>query len=183
MPEGGLYADKIRDKLLAIPRWHGKDKLVRQLVKAPMEGNIFIGWGTIQAPGGYEWGIDLRSSPASMGSWGDTLLGVVRNDERRGNVSSMFEEKVRLITFGDKHFHGDVSTPLAKYHMCASGTHTDTYGHRGFPPNNTGVSFVGLPVDGPDYPVLRRTMRFDQLQQLVNAKDRFDWEQFLPNPA
>ncbi len=183
MPEGALFAHKIQDKLLAVPRWQGKDALIKRLVKAPMEGNIFIGWGTIQAPGGYEWGIDLRSSPASMGSWGDTLLGVVRNDERRGNVSGIFEEKVRLVTFGDKHFHGDVSTPVALYHMCASGTHTDTYGHRGFPPNNTGVSFVGLPADGPGNPVLRRTLRFDQLQQLVNGKGPFDWESFLPNPV
>ena len=90
-----------------------------------------------------------------------------------------------LKTYGDKHFFAAVATPYAFYHMCAAGTHTDRYGERGFPPNNTGVSFVGLPVDGPDSgPILLRILPFDVIKDFVEDNPRpFDWDSFLPNPA
>ena len=183
MTEGFLYCAALKYQLLGLPKWRGKNDLLTRLVKAPLYSNEFVGWGTIQHPDGYEWGIDLRSSPTRMASWGDTLLGSMRNDRTRGNPSRIFDGKMRLTTFGDKHFFGNATTPYAIYHMCAAGTQTDLYGERGFPPNNTGVSFIGLPADGPSMPILRRMLPYDQIATLIASRKRFDWEEFLPNPV
>ena len=143
-----------------------------------------IGWGTIQAGKGYLWTIELRDSPTRLSSWGDTLLGWVRNDIKRANYSRFFDKGKTVKITGDKHFVGSVDTDWAFYHMCPAGTHTDTYGERGFPPNNTGVSFVGMPVNGPaSGPMLVRTLRYDFLVKYFEKPFDFDWERFLPNPA
>lgn len=184
MTEGWIYALVASALLGAMPKWRKKGQLLQNLIRSPLHGNEFIGWGTIQIPNGYEWGIELRSAPARMSSWGDTLLGAVRNDERRGNYSRILEGKMSLKIYGDKHFFGAVSTDHTFYHMCASGTHTDSYGERGFPPNNTGVSFVGLPVKGPDSgPIIVRTLPYDQIKRYFENRYKFNWEAFLPNPA
>ena len=68
--------------------------------------------------------------------------------------------------------------------MCAAGTHTDPYGERGFPPNNTGVSFVGLPVGGPTAgPILLRTLRVEHVRDYFRKNLKIDWDVFLPNPV
>ncbi len=184
MTEGWIYALVASALLGTMPKWRKKQQLLQNLIRSPLHGNEFIGWGTIQVPNGYEWGVELRSAPARMSSWGDTLLGAVRNDERRGNYSRILEGKMSLKVYGDKHFFGAVSTDHTFYHMCASGTHTDSYGERGFPPNNTGVSFVGLPVKGPDSgPIIVRTLPYDQIKKYFDNPYKFDWVAFLPNPA
>lgn len=184
LTEGFIYAIWLIGLLSSFPNWRQKPNLLPRLIKAPLYGNEHIGWGTIQIPNGYEWGIEFRSSPARLASWGDTLLGAVRNDERRANYSRIFDGKMALKVYGDKHFFGAVSTEHTFYHMCAAGTHTDVYGERGFPPNNTGVSFVGLPVNGPDSgPILVRTLRYDRIRDYFKRPYRFNWTAFLPNPA
>jgi len=87
--------------------------------------------------------------------------------------------------FGDKHFFGGVSTSYAVYHMSPAAVYTDAYGERGFPPNNTGVSFLGVPVDGPDSgPIFWRTLPFDVIKDFMEENPRsFDWAEFLPNPV
>ena len=153
------------------------------MVKAPLYSNQFIAWGTIQAPGGFEWGIDFRDTPTGGIDWSDTLLGVVRNDLHRGNYNRIMEGKVTLKNYGDKHFFGLVLTPWAVYHMSAADCHTDLYGERGFPPNNTGMSFIGLPANGPKSgPVLCRFLPFDHIRRFFEDGEEFDWESFLPNP-
>jgi len=184
LTEGFIYAIWLIGLLNPLSGWRQKPNLLPRLIKAPLYGNEHIGWGTIQIPGGYEWGIELRDSPTRLASWGDTLLGAVRNDLRRANYSRIFDGKMTLKAYGDKHFFGAVSTDHTFYHMCAAGTHTDVYGERGFPPNNTGVSFVGLPVNGPDSgPILVRTLRYDSIRDYFKKPYRFDWAAFLPNPA
>jgi hypothetical protein len=189
LTEGEFYADKIRSLLPGeFGRWKGKRELLAKIVRAPLSGKMFCAHGTVAAPGGYEWGLEFRGSPARMRSWNDPLAGAAANDETRGNYSRIFNGRMTLKTYGDKHFFSDITTPSAIYHMCASGTETDSYGERGFPPNNTGISFIGLPIDGPEYPILRRTIRYDQLLRLLNPrrgqKDRrIDWAEFLPNPV
>ena len=184
LTEGTFYSMILRFMLSGRPHWNDKLDSLFELVKAPLYSNQFIGWGTVQAPGGYEWGVEFRDTPTVLTSWGDTLLAAVRNDQKRGNYSRIFEGRVTLKTCGDKHFIGAVSTSTAFYHMAPPGTPTDLYGERGFPPNNTGVSFIGLPVDGPDSgPILVRTLRFDQIRDYFANPYDFDWEAFLPNPA
>jgi len=182
--EGRLYIQSLYWMLQTLPKWSGQDELLEKLLKAPLYSNEFMAWGTIKIPGGYEWGLAFRDSPARLSSWGDTLLAEVRSDEKRGNYTRILEGKMTLKTYGDKHFYGAVATEHSFYHMCASGTATDLYGERGFPPNNTGVSFVGLPVHGPESgPILLRTLRYDQLKAYFDKPHKFDWEAFLPNPA
>jgi hypothetical protein len=183
LTEGTIYAACLRERLLAIPRWRKAEEEIRRMVKAPLYSNQFIAWGTIQAPGGFEWGIDFRDTPTGGIDWSDTLLGVVRNDLHRGNYNRIMEGKVTLKNYGDKHFFGLVLTPWAVYHMSAADCHTDLYGERGFPPNNTGMSFIGLPANGPKSgPVLCRFLPFDHIRRFFEKGELFDWESFLPNP-
>ena len=123
--EGPFYAAILKATLLALPDWQGKDALLEKLVKAPLYGSQTMGWGTIKTPDGYEYGLDLRSTPPRMGGWADPLFGAVRNDPMRGNYSRIFNGRMTLKTYGDKHFFGAVATDYAFYHWCASGTHTD----------------------------------------------------------
>lgn len=184
MTDGFIFADKIRTMLLGLPKWHDKKTFLNKAVASSLYGNKFFAWGTVKAPGGYEWGLEFRSDPPRMGSWADTLLGAVNNDASRGDYGAYMTGRVTLKTYGDKHFFAAVSTRYAYYHMCAAGTHTDPYGERGFPPNNTGVSFVGLPVNGPDAgPILLRTLRVEHIREYFKKNLKIDWDSFLPNPV
>ena len=183
--EGPFYAGFLKTMLSGMPEWQGKNELLDRLVVAPLYGGKAIAWGTVKAPGGYEYGLDLRSAPPRMSGWADPLLGATKNDPMRGNYSRIYNGRFTLKTYGDKHFFAAAATSYAFYHMCASGTHTDPYGENGFPPNNTGVSFVGLPVDGPDSgPILLRILSYDAIKDFVEEKPRpFNWKNFLPNPV
>mgnify|MGYP001616633258 CR=1 FL=1 len=185
MVEGPLYAKLLRALLAQHPEWRGKKEQLEKDVVAPLYSGEFIGWSILKTPSGYEYGLDIRATPTRMAGWGDTLLGATRNMPMRGNYSRIFNNRLPVLClYGDKHFFGTAVTDIAIHHMCASGTHTDRFGELGFPPNNTGVSFVGLPVDGPDKgPVLTRLLPFDVIKDFVETNPRpFDWENFLPNP-
>jgi len=183
--EGPFYATFLRNLILRLPEWQKEEKFVEQHVVAPLYSGEAIALGTIKAPNGYEYGLDLRATPPRMSGWADPLLGAVRNDPLRGNYSRIFNGRLTLKTYGDKHFFATVATSYALYHMSASGTHTDRYGERGFPPNNTGVSFIGLPVHGPESgPILLRLMPYDVIRDFMEDNPRpFDWDRFLPNPV
>ena len=184
LTEGFIYANHIRTMLKGLPKWHDKTSFIEKAVAAPLYGNKFFAWGTVKAPGGYEWGIEFRSDPPRLSSWADVLLGAVNNDATRGDYGKFMTGRVTLKTYGDKHFFAAVSTRYAFYHMCAAGTHTDPYGERGFPPNNTGVSFVGLPVGGPTAgPILLRTLRVEHVRDYFRKNLKIDWDVFLPNPV
>lgn len=184
LTEGFIYARYVRLMLRALNEWHNKKDLLSKLVAAPLYGNKFFAWGTIKAPGGYEWGLEFRSDPPRLSNWSDTLLAAVNNDASRGDYGRFMAGRVTLKTYGDKHFFAAVSTRYAFYHMGAAGTHTDPYGERGFPPNNTGVSFVGLPVNGPNAgPILLRTLRVEHFREYFNKNLKIDWGVFLPNPV
>lgn len=184
LTEGFIYARYIRLLLRSIDTWKGKKDLLDKLVAAPLYGNKFFAWGTVKAPGGYEWGLEFRSDPPRLSNWSDTLLAAVNNDATRGDYGKFMAGRVTLKTYGDKHFFAAVSTRYAFYHMSAAGTHTDPYGERGFPPNNTGVSFVGLPVNGPNAgPILLRTLRVEHFREYFKKNLKIDWDLFLPNPV
>jgi hypothetical protein len=184
LTDGFIFADKIRTMLLGLPKWHDKKSFLDKAVTASLYGNKFFAWGTVKAPCGYEWGVEFRSDPPRLNSWSDPLMGAVNNDATRGDYGGYMTGRVTLKTYGDKHFFAAVSTRYAYYHMCAAGTHTDPYGERGFPPNNTGVSFVGLPVNGPDSgPILLRTLRVEHIREYFKKNQKIDWDLFLPNPV
>jgi hypothetical protein len=182
--EGLFYAKHLRAILGREPEW--RDNEIKKLVAAPLYSAKSIGWSTLQIPGGHEYGFEFRNKPTRMSGWGDTLLGATKNFPMRGNYTKIFNNRLPILSVcGDKHFFGSSITDYAFHHMCASGTHTDRYGEEGFPPNNTGVSFVGLPAEGVESgPVLIRILPFDVIKDFVEDNPRpFDWENFLPNPA
>lgn len=183
LTESFIYTRIKREILLQDPYWKKNEAYVRKFVRDPMYSNFFCAWGTVRVDGGYEWGMDLRDSPTRMKSWGDPVGGAIANDLLRGNPTRIMEGRYVITTFGDKHFFGTGITAQKLYHMCAPGVHTDRYGEHGFPPNNTGVSFLGIPVEGPQLPFLFRYLRYDQIAKLAVAGFKFDWEKFLPNPV
>ncbi|MFC1757053.1 hypothetical protein ACFLZC_02785 [Patescibacteria group bacterium] len=186
MIEGPLYAQRMRDLLLGMDEWREQRELINQWVLAPVYGKTCIGWGVISVKDGHKYGIEIRSAPNAMSGWGDTLRGHVRRDLQRGNYSRIWNKKLPVLKFfGDKHFFGGVSTSYSIYHMGPAGVHTNGYGENGFPPNSTGVSFLGIPVDGPDSgPLLWRCLPYDVIKSYVETDPRpFDWNEYLPNPA
>lgn len=187
MTEGVIYANQLRNLLRTIPRWRNQGELLEKLVRAPLYGNICVGYGTVQAPGGYEWGIDVRSSPPNKGTrWEDPLMNYVRVDMRRGNPSMIMNKRKTIKIVGDKHFFATVNTPYALYHMSAPDTPTDVFAEwaGGFPPNNTGVSFIGIPANGPDSgPIIIRELSFEHIRDYFLKDQSFDWKAFLPNPV
>ena len=181
--ENTIYAHQARLLLRTMPRWKNERDLLEKLVRAPLYSRRFIAWGTFQAPGGYTWGADFRDTTPVGVDWNDLLGPTVKNDLRRGNYSRIFENKVTVKTYGDKHFLSMIMTPNAVYLMGPAGTHTDSYGEWGFPPNNTGVVFLGLPAEGPGAgPILLRALLYDEIRNLIEKPKPFDWEKFLPNP-
>ncbi|MDO8676770.1 MAG: hypothetical protein Q7K16_03965 [Candidatus Azambacteria bacterium] len=181
--ENSIYAHQIRLLLRTMPRWSKERELLEKLVRDPLYSNRFFAWGTIQAPGGYEWGCDFRDTLPAGVDWNDLLGPTVVNDLKRGNYSRIFENKVTVKTYGDKHFLSMIMTSQAIYLMGPAGAHTDLYGEWGFPPNNTGVVFLGLPAEGPGAgPILLRSLLFDKIKDFIENQRPFDWEKFLPNP-
>lgn len=198
MTEGWLISDRIWLRLLGDPNhpmWRelGEEKL-RSLVRSPLYSNIFVAWGTVQAPGGYEWAFDLRSSPPKMKGWTDTLAGWVFVDPSRGNYARLYENpesnveegRVVIKTCGDKHFHASARTPYAQYVMCAPCTHTDQFAEMagGLPPNSTGITSICLPKDGPGSgPIIVRFFPFEHLKYFVEHPEvEIDWNAMFPNP-
>ena len=184
MTEGIIYSDYLRALLYGSPEWKDKPELIDKLVVAPLEGNQYFAWGTLKAPSGYEWAVEFRSDPPRLSSWSDPLMAAVNNDALRGDYGLFMTGHKTLKIYGDKHFFSAVDTDHTYYHMCAAGTSTDLYGHRGFPPNNTGSSFVGLPADGPESgPILLRHLHIEHIRKYFKKPYDFDWEEFLPNPV
>lgn len=184
LTEGDLIAMKVQDKLLAIDRWRNQPEVVRKHIRAPIFSSEFFALGRVVMPGGYEYALDFRGTTPRFASWSDPLLGWVRNDIFSGDMEGHMSGYFTLATAGDKHFFASTYTDYKFYHMSASGSHTDQYGKRGFSPNNTGVSFVLLPVDGPENgPIITRTLSATYMKNYFKKPFNIDWEELLPNPV
>ena len=182
LSEGPLYAAQMREMLLQQAYWKERQKIVDHLVKAPLYGREFIAWGTMKAPGGYEWACDYRNTPPGGVRWGAPLSSTARNDLRRGNYARIFEGKMIKHTCGDKHFLTMLLAAFALYFMGPAGAHTDGYGELGFPPNTSGIAFLGTPAEGPAAgPILLRPLLYDHIKRIMKDPRNFDWEAFLPN--
>ncbi len=183
--EGEYFARHLQAKLGQLSVWRGKDEYLRETVRAPLFSNMTCGWGTIQSPGGFEWGIRVHNAPAKQKGWTDIVGEVIKSDLKRGDDSYGLSKFVTLNLFGDRHFYAKADTERMIYVMCAAGVHTDTYGTAGgFPPNNTGVCFVSIPADGPEAgPVIMRMLTHDFLRDWFANPKPFDWNKFLPEPV
>jgi hypothetical protein len=184
--EGPFYAMRLKDLLSGRDEWKGQLDFLNKMVVSPVYGQTCIGWGVISVDGKHEYGIEVRSAPNAMSGWGHPLRGHVKKDLQRGNYSRIWNGKTPVLKFfGDKHFFSAECTSYSIYHMSPAAVHTDVYGEHGFPPNNTGVSFMGVPVDGPESgPILWRVIPFDVIKDFMEDNPRpFNWTEYLPNPA
>ncbi len=187
--EGDYIARHLQEKLAQLPEWqkHLKSNpdFLRETVRAPRFGNLTFGWGTLQAPGGYQWGIRVHGTPARQSGWSDILAAVIKSDLARGDDTYGLLKYVTVTFYGDKHFFEKAETERMVYIMCAAGVHTNVYGSSGgFPPNNTGVCFVSIPADGPDEgPIIVQMLPHDFLRDWFANPKPFDWAKFLPNPV
>lgn len=181
--EGDIASSQLRLLLAARDEWRGKETLLEKYVRSPLYPPEFISWGIMNVPGGHQWGIDFRNRPASGMDWNDPTLKMERQDLRRGNYARIHDGDItKVVLVGNNHFFGISVTSYAVYAMGPAGTETSVYGERGFAPNNTGVLFLGLPVNGPNAaPVLAHPLHFDQLKHILDTGKRFDVERFLPN--
>lgn len=180
--EGEFYAQKLQDKLKALDRWRKDPALIDKLVRAPIHSSEYFALGRIVLPGGYKYGVDFRGTPPRFASWADTLLGWVRSDIFTGDMEGHMSGYFTIGACGDKHFFASTYVSYKFYHMSGSGSHTDQYGKKGFSPNNTGVSFVLLPVDGPENgPIITRTFSATFMENYFKKPFDFDWETCLPN--
>lgn len=188
--EGDYIARHLQEKLTQLPEWQkylkNDPEFLRKTVRAPRFGNLTFGWGTIQSPGGYPWGIRVHGTPARQTGWSDILAAVIKNDLARGDDTYGLLKKHVVVTFyGDKHFFAKAETEQIIYIMCAAGVHTNVYGSSGgFPPNNTGVCFVSIPTDGPEAgPIIVQMLPHDFLRDWFANPKPFDWNKFLPDPV
>lgn len=181
--EGDIASSQLRLCLAARDEWRGKEILLEKYVRSPLYPPQFISWGIMNVPGGHKWGLDFRNRPASGMDWNDPTLKMERQDLRRGNYARIHDGSItKVIIVGNNHFFGISVTWHTVYAMGPAGTETSVYGERGFSPNNTGVLFLGLPVNGPKAaPVLARPLHFDELKHALDTGKRFDVERFLPN--
>ncbi len=186
LSEGVIFAEIMKPYLMMRPHWHDKPELLDRYVTGPTFGNKFIAFGTVKAPGGYEYGFDLRNSPATNTvDWGNTVRAGARTDLRRANYGArIFEEKLTVIITGDKHFLSALLMALRLHLMSPAGTHTDAYGERGFPPNGSGIALLGLPAEGPaSGPILIRYLLLHHLRDYIEKNPRqLDFEALLVNP-
>ncbi len=186
--EGDYPATHLQEKLAQEDFWKRKLKkdpeFLRERIRAPRYGNETFGWGTIKTPDGFEWGIRILGSPPRLSSWSDLLAAMVRSDLARGDDTYGLMKYITVTFIGDKHFYCKAETARIIYLICAAGVRTSLYGSSGgFPPNNTGVMFVGLPVDGPEAgPIITRMITHDFLRDWFTNPKPFDWAKFLPNP-
>jgi hypothetical protein len=188
--EGDYVARHLQEKLTQLPEWQKYLKshpdFLQEMVRAPRFGNLTFGWGTLQAPGGYQWGIRVHGTPARQSGWSDILAAVIKSDIARGDDTyGLLKKRVTITFYGDKHFFAKAETEQIVYVMCAAGVHTNVYGSSGgFPPNNTGVCFVSIPADGPDEgPIIVQMLPHDFLRDWFANPKPFDWAKFLPNPV
>lgn len=184
--EGEEYARHLQTCLTAIM---GKKyaSVFKKYVRAPRDGNIYLGLGTVQAPGGVSYGLEVCSKPQARPVWTDLLKGQITTALRRGNIRRIFELTFVLWFCGDKHFLAQIRGPMDLFTMGAPGTHTDIFAEiaGGLPPNNTGVNVVGVPAGGPDDgPIILKPLMYTDLRKFLEegSPDDFDMEEFFPNP-
>jgi hypothetical protein len=184
LTEGFIYASYLRGALKYAPGTEAFKDDLNKLVRAPLYGNLHIAWGTVGVPGGYEWGIALRSQPAKKAGPGDPIKNIIVNTRERGNFTRIFDGRYSVHISGDIHRFGAGRIPYAEVISVASGTDTDPYGERGYSPNNTGLAIVGLPAEGPaSGPTRLITFRHEFIRDYFRNPFEIDFDELLYNPV
>ncbi len=181
--EGVIVRDYLRLMFSADPDLAGLD--LNRLIQAPLLQDRTIGYGTVKAGNGYEYGIEIVGSPPKRDSWHDVLHGWPVVKRHTGNPSTILEGKATLHVTGDKHFFASHYAANDIFVMGPSATHTDAFAYMagGLAENTSGLAFVGLPVDGPDSGAITAVHLTPRvMQDFISTPEReFPWDRFLPN--
>ncbi|MBI5003595.1 hypothetical protein HZC00_00665 [Candidatus Kaiserbacteria bacterium] len=154
------------------------------LIQSPVFQDSSIGYGHLQADGGYTWGLHVCGTPPMRKNWYDLVEGWIDIERRRGNPSGILDGMSVLNFCGDKHFFSFSVAGSDYYLMSPSGTHTDAYAYKagGLPENTPGVAFCGVPVGGPsDGDVIAKHLPQSVIQRYLLSGENFPWDEFLPN--
>ncbi len=159
---------------------------LKQLVRAPIFGNIASGYGLVSVAGGYEWGLHLRHDPTrKSGQDGDPLAKATMNLAERGDYGFIFNKHYFVNIDGDQHRYAGAWAPRKAVFNCACGTHGDSYGDDwGFSRSNLGGLVICLPVDGPGAgPVRMIPISHVFIRKYMAKPWQIDWDRLFPNPA
>ncbi len=183
--EGEIIADRLRVALRNDPDLKGLD--LNKMICGPMFQDQSIGFGTLQiGESGPKWGLHIAGTPPKRDSWYDLLHGWVQVNRQRGDVSTIFRKIPIVHKTGDKHFFGMAHAGNDTFVMGSSATHTDAFADiaGGLPENNSGLTFIGYPVDGQDRaPIVVKHLTPKTMQDFLTSGNPFPWEDFLPNRA
>jgi hypothetical protein len=184
LSEGPLY----RNYLAALLSGHKSIKFsmdeLRKMVRAPLYGNLPVGYGLISAQGGYEWGLHMRHDlTKNSGQNADRLSKVMRNAAQRGDYPEIFTGRYWIWLNGDVHFYNAAFGRSKMIIICGTGTEGDSFGDMtGFRKSNAGTVVVGIPVDGPDSgPIRIIPFPHNFLSAYLKKPWKIDWEKVFPN--
>ncbi len=186
LTEGTLYRRFLIGLLLGDRKLDLTEEKIEKLVRAPLWGELPIGYGLISVPGGYEWGMVVRHKPAkSSGQNGDRMEAMTANLAERGDYSRLFTERNWFQLSGHIHFYAASFSRNKFLVSCASSTDGDAFGDRlGFRRSNSGAMVVGIPARGPEYgPIRIISFPHSFLRAYFAEPWKIDWTSVFPNPV
>jgi len=183
--EGPTVAELLRQRLRDDPDLKGLD--MEKLICAPVHQRESTGYGTVSVDNKFTYGLHIAATPPKRTSWYDLVEGWINVNRQRGNPSTILNSMPIVHITGDKHFFAVSYAGSDLYVMGPSATHTDEFADMagGLPENNTGVAFIGLPIDGPDHGMIDVIhMKASEIQEYISHPERaVPWGDICPNPA
>lgn len=184
LTEGTLYRRFLVGLLSADRSLPFSEEQIEKLVRAPLWGELPIGYGLVSVPGGYEWGMVVRHKPAkSSGQNGDRMEAMTANLAERGDYSRIFTGRNWFQLSGHIHFYAAAFSRNKFLVSCASSTDGDAFGDRlGFRRSNSGATVVGIPARGPEHgPIRLISFPYSFLQAYFEEPWKIDWESVFPD--
>lgn len=186
--EGPIFSTHLIALIRAIEKCQFTEKELEQLVKAPLWGDIPIGYGLWSVPGkhSYTWGMQIRHDPARKSKQNaDPLLNELNNTIETGDYSRIFTGRHWVGISGDVHRMGAAFGPGFTFVSCGACTDGDHYGAKlGFSRSTAGAVVIGLPAWGPASGPLRFTpITHDFIRRYLAKPWDIDWDAVFPKPA
>lgn len=186
LTEGTLYRRFLIGLLLGEKSLGLSEEKIQKLVRAPLWGELPIGYGLMSVPGGYEWGMVVRHKPAkSSGQNGDRMGAITSNLLERGDYGRIFTGRNWFQLSGHIHFYAAAFSRNKFMVSCASSTDGDAFGDRlGFRRSNSGAMVVGIPARGPEYgPIRVISFPHSFLRAYFEEPWKIDWASVFPDPV
>lgn len=183
--EGPTVAEHFRQRFHSDPDLKGLD--LNKMICAPVSQRVSFGYGTLCVDGKFTYGVHIASTPPKRTGWADIVKGWLSTNRGRGNPSTILDKMPIIHLTGDKHFFGINFAGGDIYAMGPASTHTDEFAEMagGLRENNTGVAFIGIPIEGPDHGAIQAVhLTPREIQDYISHPDRkVPWGDICPNPA